>query len=393
MIHFRVHSFLLRFSLATCVFPFQFLPAHFFLPISQICAFHSGLFEEATPPKPGTKAERALSTEVLLNLCAAISHKKYASNIMEDFYSMLKVSSSIRDGFIGPFLPFPENISEKLITYNKKRNISDVMRIFDEYTEHTNEISEFVSLKMSAALPFTYDRFVVFIAWRPTRNMSIEPVDELAKIVESVYQSIIKPNGIYEHSKHLFDVLTKPFNEAARLKNKTLETINHLFEAIDHNNEKQYHELKNILQEQLTKLDKTIHVSIQTLRRLKIKDILLKLSTVHRRFYRTALEIFRDEFKPLQVKNQLQNGSSENVLADSLWQKMETPFERIEQSYERYSNHSLLVLFLYLILFIFLFLWIFARFRRNLYFFIKMFPCFYPSEKKIVILTQIGEEK
>lgn len=326
----------------------------------QICAFHFGLCVEVTPPNPGSKAERALSTEVLLNLCAAITWKNYASHVIEDFYSMLNVSSNIRDGFVGPFQPFPEKISEKLIAYNKKRDISDVMQIIDKYTEQTTEISEFVSMKMPAALPYTYEKFVVFICWLPIWRKNVEPVDELAKIVQSVYQSIIKPNGIYEQTKHVVDVMAKPFDESSRIKNTALEAINHIFEAIDHNDEKEYQELKTVIQNQLTKLNKKIHVSIQMLRQLKIKDILSKLSAVHRRFYESAVELFGDEFKKTQ--DQIQNSPSENLLSDSL----QAPLKRIEQTDQQYSKYPLFAFFLYF-LFIVLVLCIVTRCRRDLH--------------------------
>lgn len=330
-----------------------------------------------TPPKPGSGSERAISTEVLLNLCAAISWNKYAtSNVIEDFYSMLKVSSNIRDGFIGPFDPLPGNITEKLMSYSRKRDISDVIKIIDKYTECTNEISEFVSLKMSAALPFTYDRFIVFLVWRPTANMSMEPVDKLATEVRSVYQSIIKTDGIYEHTKRKSSVLAKAFNEATQLKNAFEGTIKHLFEAIDHNNEKEYDELKHIIENQLNKLNEKVTTSIQTLRRLKIKEILSKLSTVHRRFYETALEIFHDEFKkPTDVvDNDVETSLNINSLPDALRRKMPVTFDRLEQTYRRYTDHIQFVFYLYLILFIILFLCIFARFNRNFY---SLWRCFH----------------
>lgn len=118
---------------------------------------------------PGSNAERAISTEVLLNLCALMaSWNKYgATNVVEDFHSMLKISSTIRDSFIGPFQPLSGNIMDKLVLHSRKRDISDVIQIIDKYIEQTNKISEFVSMKMFAALPSTYDRFIVFFIWRP----------------------------------------------------------------------------------------------------------------------------------------------------------------------------------------------------------------------------------
>lgn len=289
---------------------------------------------------------------------------------------MLKVSSNIRDGFIGPFQPLSGNISEKLMSYSRKRDISDVIKIIDKYTEHTNEISEFVSLKMSAALPFTYNRFIVFLIWRPTVNISMEPVDKLAAEVRSVYQSIIKTDGIYENSKRISSVLAKAFDEATQLKSAIVGTINHLIEAIDHNNEKEYDELKHIIENQFDKLNKKITTSIQTLRRLKIKEILSKLSTVHRRYYETALEIFHNEFKkPMDVvNNDVEISSNINQLSDALRRKMPVTFNRIEQTYKRYTNHIQFVFYLYLMLFIVLFLCIFARFNRNLY---SLWRCFH----------------
>lgn len=307
--------------------------------------------------------------EVLLNLCAAISHHTYSrSSIMDDFYAVLRISSNIRDDFIGPFHTFPVNIAEKLISYSEKRNMSDVIQSIDKYTERTTEISEFISLKMSAALPFIYDKFVLFLIWRPKWN--VQPVDEFDEILQSVYQTIMRPGGIYDHLQYISKALAKNNKIATQLKDATLETIHQLFGAIDHNNETLYNELKVKLQNQLSKLCKEITVTIQTLRRLKIKEILSKLSTVHKRLYKTALDIFSDDLEnTTQISNESHDTPNETTLIpDSLRRETSPPFKQFEQAYQRFFNHSRNVFYLYLILFVVFFLCIYTRFYRHLNF-------------------------
>lgn len=298
---------------------------------------------------------------------------KYTNKFMEDLYSMLNVSANIRDSFIGPFQPLPEKVMKKLMLYSKKRDIFDVIHTIDEYTEHTIELNEFVSSKMSPALPFTYDKFVIFISWRPTENL--EPVNEVAKSVQLAYHSIIKTDGIYEHTKNISSTLAKAFAEATQLKNATLETIQQLFDAIDDNNEKQYDVVKMTLKKQLTKLSEEIKVLIQRLRRLKIKEILSKLSAVHRRFFKTALEIFRDEFEaPMNENSEEENSADNDSLSDSLGREMPAALKRLQQTYKQYPTHSRFVFYLYLILFIILVLCFFTRFfQRNVQFLWKYF--------------------
>lgn len=311
------------------------------------------------PVKPGSRAEHALSMEVLLNLYASTSVHKYgASNITEDFYALLQISLSIRDNFVGPFQPFGDSIFEKLESYGNDRNISDLSRMIVNYSKHEAEIDEFVSLKMFAALPYTYDRFFAFLLFRPTVDIDMEPVDKLAKKVRNVYESIIKPGGIFEKSQHLTNELAQPFETATEYKNAAQATIEHMFKAIDRKNEKQYNELKGILEIQLNKLIEDINRSTQILRRLKIQPLLLKLSMVHKKLYKTAVELFRDEFKAPEVFSN--EAEAPNPADDSL----NVPYK--DESHSMPSHSPLSCTLLKFTLFI-TFLYIFTRFNRYLH--------------------------
>lgn len=311
-----------------------------------------------TPPKPGSEAERAISTEVLLNLCSAISVNRYAtSTVLEDLSTLLKISLSIRDDFIGPFKPFPDTIVERLASYSKIKSTSDLLRKINEYSQRSNEISEFVSSKMGSALPIAYDRFVLFLFWRPwNKNIEEPTVVEFGEKVKTAHRSIIRAGGVYEQSEYISNILSKRFKIAEQLKNETLNTLSDLFESFDHNNEKQYTKLIDIIKNHLIKLNEGIIETMQSLRVFKIRDILLKLSAVHKKLLETGEAIFNDEFKMWPSKNAttnttlpLNNGTS----------------SRAKQILKRFQTHSNLLLYFYVLLFFIFSLYLFSRFKKN----------------------------
>lgn len=253
---------------------------------------------QAEQAMPGSQAERALSTEVLLNLKSAIAAQKYGkSKIMEDFYALLQTSWNIRESFIGPFKPLPGFIFERLGLYDDIEIVRDLCELLVNYLRYELEINEYVSLRMHEALPSTYDRFLVFLVFRPTSEFNQEPIVDLAEKVRNAHQSIIKPGGIYEKTKTVSHELEQVFKTTSELKNATQKTIELLFVAIDNKNEEQCRELRGLLSSQLDKLIEDTKRVMEKLRELNIKEVLSELSSVHKKLYKTALDIFHDEFR------------------------------------------------------------------------------------------------
>lgn len=317
---------------------------------------HLVICAQKSSPKPGSRAEYALSKGVLLNLVSAISVNKYGdNNILKDFRALLQISLNIRDDFIGPFQPFPDSLSEKINSYSKNRKF---VQFIENYSQREEEIIEYISTKMSAALPYNYDRFIDFLISRPMRNMSVEPVDKFAEKLHYVHQSIVEPGGIYEQSKNLTNFF-KVFKSIGQRKTEMLLTIDYLFLAIDKNNVQHYNKLNDILKSQLSILIEDINKSMQILMQLRVKDILIKLSAVHKTFFAAALEIFHDEFKQQdEVKIPTSNAS------DSFHREIPTSFQRLGESSKHFQNNSQLLFLFYTVAFFIVLFYILMIRRR-----------------------------
>lgn len=282
---------------------------------------------------------------------------------MEDFYALLQTSWNIRESLIGPFLPLPEWIFERLSRYNDTELIMEICQLLVNYVKHEVDINEYVSLKMADALPFIYDRFLVFLVFRPTNEYNQEPIVDLAEKVRKAYQTIIKPGGTYEKTKEVSEEFDQMFKEAGELKNATQKTVDLLFAAYEQKNEQQCRVLKDVLSGQLDKLIEQINQTTEKLRKLDIKVVLNELSTVHKELFKNAREIFHDEFKGVEgIDDETQEKFFQEYSLDSFHVNLPSIFQQSSE-----SSHSRVFCTLVRLMALIVLIYVFVRFNKCFY--------------------------
>lgn len=317
--------------------------------------------------KPGSKAEREISSQVLLNLKAAIAANKNGANyVIEDLHALLQISLNIRNDFVGPFKPLPDWISEKLALCSKNDSMLDLDELITIYSRHSNEIYEFISSEMSVALPATYEKFINLLILRPD-GWATDPVEKMAIKLRPTYEAINTKNGIYEEATSLSHSLAKTFITSKQLKITTLKTLKQLFEACKKSDNKLATDLKAVSTQQLTEINANIVKYISAVKQPKVIEILHRLSVIHNDLHAMIVKIFHDELAHLKAVNNSQNAANKNSTAHSF---ISVQIHKIKLGFRNWIENPTLLLAIFFSL---LFLYVLVRrgthiLSRNLYY-------------------------
>lgn len=308
---------------------------------------------EAVLLKPGSKAEREVSREVLLNLKAAIAANKHdASYVIEDLHALLEISSNIRNDFVGTFKALPNWISEELALSSKNHSMQDLDELITIYSQHSDEIYEIVSSEMSVALPATYEKFINLLILRPD-TWATESFDKMAIKLRPKYDAINTKNGIYEETQNLTNSLAKTFIKSKQLKTTTLKSLKQLFQALKKSDSKQVTDLRTVSIQQLSELNANMVEYMGAIKQPKVINILHRLSAIHNDLRAMMLETFHDELKHLKAVNNLQNAAAENSTGQNF---IPAQIQKIKLGYKTWIKNPTFLLGMFILLLLLYFL-------------------------------------